>query len=154
MGLDMYLSAKKYMSKHFDKEDSARIEKVNATFGIQGLEDDDYGAQEVTFKVAYWRKANAIHKWFVDNCQDGIDECQETYISREKLEELLAVCKEVLANRDKAGELLPCQSGFFFGGTEYDEWYFQNVEYTITRFIKILNDPALEKMEFYYQASW
>ena len=32
------------------------------------------GGQEVC--VAYWRKANAIHSWFVENCQDGVDECQ------------------------------------------------------------------------------
>lgn len=154
MGLDMYLSAKKYMSKHFDKEDSARIEKINDAFGIKGDEDNDYGAQEVTFKVAYWRKANAIHKWFVDNCQDGVDECQETYVDRDKLTQLMLLCDAVLANPEKAEELLPCQSGFFFGGTEYDEWYFQNLEYTVERFKKFLNDPALENMEFYYQASW
>ena len=74
MGLDMYLSGKRYMSKYFDAADSEKIEKVNEIFGIEGIEDGDYGAQEVTFRVAYWRKANAIHQWFVDNCQDGVDE--------------------------------------------------------------------------------
>ena len=24
-------------------------------------------------QIASWRKANAIHKWFVDNVQDGVD---------------------------------------------------------------------------------
>lgn len=47
-------------------------------------------------EVAYWRKANAIHKWFVDNVQDGIDECQESPVTREQLNELLAVCHEVI----------------------------------------------------------
>ena len=43
----------------------------------------------------YWRKANQIHKWFVDHCQDGIDDCREAYVSDEQLEELLNLCKKV-----------------------------------------------------------
>lgn len=154
MGLDMYLSAKRYMSKYFDPADSDKIKQVNEIFGFEGIEDEDYNAQEVTFRVGYWRKANAIHKWFVDNCQGGVDECQETYISRDHLQALIDLCKEVMANKGKAAELLPSASGFFFGGTDYDEWYFMDVENTITRLEKILKDPALEKCDFYYQSSW
>lgn len=154
MGLDMYLTGKRYMSKYFDKEDAQRIEEVNKIFGVEGIEDGDYGAQEVSFRVAYWRKANAIHDWFVQNCQDGVDECQETYVSRESLEALVKVCKDVLGNRETASEQLPTTSGFFFGGTDYDEWYFGDLEYTVERIEKILADKAFEKCEFYYQSSW
>lgn len=154
MGLDMYLTGKRYMSKYFDAEDTARIEKVNEAFGFQGEEDADYNAQEVSFRIAYWRKANQIHKWFVDKCQDGVDECQETWLSREQLQELVDTCKAVLADNTKAAELLPSANGFFFGGTDYDEWYFGDLKYTVERIEKILNDPALEKCEFYYQSSW
>lgn len=154
MGLDMYLSAKKYISKYLDEADVERIKKVNEIFGVVGIEDDDYGVEEVKFRVAYWRKANAIHQWFVDNCQEGEDDCQEIYITRETLMELLAVCERVLADKSKAEELLPTKSGFFFGSTEYDEWYFNDIEYTVTRLKKILNDQALLKMDFCYQASW
>jgi hypothetical protein len=154
MGLDMYLTGKRYMSKYFGKEDTARIEKVNEAFGFQGEEDADYNAVEVAFRVGYWRKANQIHQWFVDNVQDGVDECQEAYVSREQLQELVDVCKTVLADMSKAEELLPTQSGFFFGGTDYDEFYKGNLEYTVERIEKILKDPALEKASFYYQSSW
>lgn len=154
MGLDMYFSAKKYMSKYFDAADAERIEKINDIFGVTGIEDGDYGAQEVTFRVAYWRKANAIHKWFVDNCQGGRDECQETWISREQMQQLIDICKEILKDRKKADELLPTASGFFFGSTTYDEWYERDLEYTVERFEKILADPAFEKADFYYQSSW
>lgn len=154
MGLDMYLSAKRYMSKYFDPADTQKIEQINHVLGIEGIEDGDYGAQEVTIRVGYWRKANAIHAWFVENCQDGVDECKETFVSREQLQALVEVCKQVLANKKKAAELLPSASGFFFGSTEYDEWYFQDVEYTVTRLEKILSDPALERCDFYYQSSW
>ena len=154
MGLDMYFSAKRYMSKYFDKEDSAKIEKVNQVFGVEGVEDEDYGAQEVKFRVAYWRKVNAIHEWFVQNCQDGVDECQEAYVSREQMRQLIDICRAVVENPKKADELLPTRSGFFFGSTDYDDWYFDNLTYTVDRFEKILKDPAFEKADFYYQSSW
>ena len=154
MGLDMYLSAKRYMSKYFDASDSQKIEQVNDIFGITGIEDGDYGAQEVKFRIAYWRKANAIHDWFVQNVQDGVDECQEAWVSREQLQELLDLCKQVLADKRSAKELLPTTSGFFFGSTEYGEWYFEDINYTVERLEKILNDTALEKCDFYYQSSW
>ena len=151
----MYLTGKRYMSKYFDKDDSVRIQKINDAFGLEGDEDGDYSVQEVSIRVAYWRKANAIHKWFVDKCQDGVDECQETYLSREQLQELVDVCKAVLADKSKAEELLPSASGFFFGGTDYDEWYFGDLTYTVERIEKILKDPVLdERVAFYYQSSW
>lgn len=154
MGLDMYLSAKKYMSRYFDEKDSERIKSINEIFKIEGDEDGDYGAQEVIFRVAYWRKANAIHKWFVDHVQNGQDDCDEYHITRDQLKSLMELCEQILANKKKAQELLPTQNGFFFGGTDYDEWYMGDIQYTVDRFKKILSDPAFEKSDFYYQSSW
>jgi len=154
MGLDMYLSAKKYMSKYFDPTDTDKIKKINEIFNVDGEEDGDYGAQEVIFRVAYWRKANQIHQWFVDNCQDGVDECQETWLSRDQLRSLLDLCEKIIADPKLGEDLLPTQSGFFFGSTEYDEYYMQDVKYTVERLTKILNDTAFTKCDFYYQSSW
>lgn len=154
MGLDMYLSAKKYMSKYFDPADQDKINEINALFGLTGEEDADYGAQEVKFRACYWRKANAIHKWFVDNCQNGVDECQETYVTREQLQELIDLCKEVLGSPKTATNKLPTANGFFFGSTEYDDYYKQDLEYTVTRLEKVLAEPAFAKADFYYQSSW
>jgi hypothetical protein len=36
-------------------------------------------------------------------------------------------------------ENLPTQSGFFFGGVKYDDWYFYDVERSIEQFNRILN---------------
>jgi hypothetical protein len=154
MGLDMYLSAKKYMSRYFDAADSEKIKGINELFGVEGDEEGDYGAQEVIFRTAYWRKANAIHDWFVQNVQDGRDECQEAWVSREQLQELIDICKQIIADPKKANELLPTRSGFFFGGTDYDDWYMGQLAYTVERFEKILKDPAFAKADFYYQSSW
>jgi hypothetical protein len=102
--------------------------------------------------VGQWRKSNQIHKYFVDNCQDGRDDCREYYADREKLAELLSLCKQVLADKSKAEELLPTQEGFFFGDTEYDQWYYSDLTDTVEileNCLKMSND-----WEFYYQSSW
>jgi hypothetical protein len=154
MGLDMYLSARKYMSKYFDPADTDRIASINELFGVDGDEENDYGAQEVIFKVAYWRKANAIHQWFVDNVQGGEDDCGEYPVSRDKLESLMKLCEQIIDNKKLARELLPTTSGFFFGSTEYDDWYMGDVQHTADRIKKILEDSAFTKADFYYQSSW
>ena len=155
MGLDMYFSAKKYMSKYFDKADVERIEKINDIFGVTGIEDDDYGAQEVIFRVAYWRKANAIHKWFVDNVQNGTDDCGDYEVPNEKLKELLELVDQVLANKKKAHKLLPNTTGFFFGSQDYDEYYFQDLEYTKKLIEGILSNEELSKHWYLeYTSSW
>lgn len=145
MGLDMYLTARIPLWKAKDDELPITI-KVNGD-EIK-LDKDDVIIKE----VAYWRKANAIHQWFVEECGHGVDECQEMYVDEDKLKELLELCERVLENKNKASELLPTQSGFFFGSLEYDEGYFQDIEYTKKTLIDIINNPYIH--DVYYQASW
>lgn len=48
-------------------------------------------------EVGYWRKANQIHNWFVENIQNGVDDCDyHREVREEDLLELLDVCKRVL----------------------------------------------------------
>jgi hypothetical protein len=49
-----------------------------------------------------------------------------------------------------AESLLPSASGFFFGATDYDEWYYND----ITNTIKILEDALVDGDDFYYTSSW
>lgn len=72
MGLDMYLMRTKKENKNNDWENS--------------------------MEVGYWRKANQIHNWFVNNVQDGVDDCDYYEVSENKLIELLEKCKEVINN--------------------------------------------------------
>lgn len=152
MGLDMYLYASKYLSSSY--ADEKDIEAYNTVKDLISAEKFAKGSAYVRIEIAYWRKANAIHKFFVD-LDGGKDECQDIYVERENLQELLDRCTTILENKDmeKAKELLPSQSGFFFGSTEYDEWYFENLEETQRVLTKIVND-APEDWEFYYRASW
>ena len=38
------------------------------------------------------------------------------------------MCNQVLKDHSKAEELLPTMSGFFFGSTDYDDYYYKDVE--------------------------
>jgi hypothetical protein len=160
MGLDMYLKAKKYMSPYFDEADGERIEQINEMLFPKHLTnkadkfDRGITVNEVTAEVAYWRKANAIHGWFVDNCQDGIDECQETLVGRANLQKLLDTVTKVLENHELAAELLPPHQGFFFGSDKVDQYYIQDLQFTKDRLELLLNDPTFKTWDFYYQSSW
>ena len=152
MGLDMYLHKKNYMRQG----DFYKPEFVNEVIVKTGGEvDKRIKPERITYvveEVGYWRKANQIHRWFVENVQNGIDECQSSYVSRDKLEELLELCKLVKADNSLAESLLPSTSGFFFGGTEYDEWYFNDIDNTIKIIEECLEDESAD--DFEYNASW
>lgn len=160
MGLDMYLSARNYLSAFNDADKSAKIAitaAVKDALGIDftSLDSDSFnpGVIGVEISAAYWRKANAIHKWFVDNCQDGIDDCRESYVSRDSLQELVDMCESILAGNGKhTPEDLPPQEGFFFGSTDVDEYYFEDLRNTVRQLKAALTLP--DDFEFYYRSSW
>jgi hypothetical protein len=102
-------------------------------------------------EVGYWRKANAIHGWIVENVQNSEDECKTHLFTKEKMTDLLHVCKLVSSDVIKNSWLLPPRRGFFFGGYEVDEYYLQDIEYTIDVLEKCINEPS---EEFEYCSSW
>lgn len=154
MGLDMYLSKKYYIGNKYRKPEQ-RIKVVvpknqaDASSPVSGIHTKKIS--EITEEAAYWRKANAIHKWFVDNIQGGEDDCREYYVPREQLQELVDICDKIIANHDLAPKLLPTQVGFFFGGDEYDEYYFGTLKETKKMLVEALKN---EDGNFYYQSSW
>jgi len=154
MGLDMYLYAKKSMAGYSFLPEQEQ-EQYRDIVNMVGADFADRGTPmaQVEICAMYWRKANAIHGWFVRNCQNGEDDCREYWVSRESLIMLRDLCVEVVQNHDKAEELLPTESGFFFGGTEYDEYYFDEVAGTASKITKLLNS-APDEWEFYYHSSW
>ncbi len=132
----------------------------------------------ITEDVGYWRKANHIHKWFVDNCADSVDDCNPVEVTASKLIELKELCERVVSesklvphinddgtvhetytvveDQEHADSLLPTQAGFFFGGTEYDMHYIQDCLDTI----QIINDcidkenKSTYDVTYFYEASW
>ena len=115
----------------------------------------DAKIHEVKAQVGYWRKCNAVHKWFVDNVQNGVDDCGYYEVSYAELQNLLEVVEQVLKNRGKADSLLPVTSGFFFGNTSYDEYYFDMLEYTRDLLTKLTaNREKMGSWYFEYHSSW
>jgi hypothetical protein len=140
MGLDMYLTA-----------------KVNVDRNIKYLDDDEYNKKVsyIEVDVMYWRKANQIHKWFVDNVQDGNDDCGYHDLDKDLLDDLYSDCKKVLLDNSLADELLPTQEGFFFGSYEYDEYYYQDLKDTIEDIDKLKKSSIYDKIEYFvYHSSW
>jgi hypothetical protein len=153
MGLDMYLTAKKYLWSDKDKELSA---KINELVGVEADMQNRWNGssmvvKEICIDAMYWRKVNAIHNWFVCNVQGGEDDCKEYHVQHETLQELLSYCRQALETKD--GEILAPVGGFFFGSTEIDEYYWNDIEQTVIGLEKALALPEKE-YEFYYQASW
>lgn len=109
-------------------------------------------------EVAYWRKANQIHRWFVENVQEGVDDCKEYYVSFEQLEKLVSICETVLAakNDTLSASLLPPQQGFFFGSYEFDDWYYENVRNTIDQLKECIINATVDSgsKDYYYCSSW
>lgn len=151
MGLDMYLQVDKYVSGwDFRKDES--FDTIASALGVEDLITADSPSMTVSVTVAYWRKANAIHNWFVRECADGKDECQRIYVEPKKLEELRELVKQVTTQPDRAGQLLPTGAGFFFGSTDYDDYYLLELERTLEILDKVI--PLTEKFDIHYQASW
>ena len=148
MGLDMYLSAKRYLWS-FNEQDQALANKIDAEIGANSIGR----TKEISREAMYWRKANAIHHWFVINVQGGEDNCKEYYVSRNQLQELLDTLKRVDQNHSLADDLLPTADGFFFGDTDYQEWYYQDIKATIPVFENLL-EQDLDQWDFYYSSSW
>ena len=192
MGLDMYLTKRTYV-KQWNHQDAS--EKFSVVVKKGGKVYKPIKSERVSYvieQIAYWRKSNQIHNWFVKRVQEGKDECQESYVSIEKLKELRDTCKTVLnaielkdgvvtngysVKKDKTtgeivrepnlqqgkmivgGEdvckaLLPASSGFFFGSTDYDQWYYEDVKNTYEMLEEILAEPDANYGDYYYQASW
>lgn len=148
MGLDMYLTRKVYV-KNWDHMSPAERTVITAKRG-----DDDIATEGIAYlvyEVGYWRKANQIHAWFVDNVQDGKDDCATYHVSADYLQRLLDVVADTLLEPNKAPELLPTREGFFFGSADYDESYFDDLRLTKSILEAALQDDS---GDYEYHSSW
>lgn len=180
MGLDMNL----YRERYFGYGSGEKAKQIKEIVG-EKIDKDFCESVFVKSSVAYWRKANQIHRYFVDVIGDGIDNCEPIYVSKEELEKLLKICKEIMAKvklvpgqvvesytyNDKGEKvcnyvegkvidkpeicekLLPTRAGFFFGDTDYDEWYLQDIEDTIKQLEDVFATDEGD-CDYSYRASW
>lgn len=123
------------------------------------------GCDGKEWDVGYWRKANAIHGWFVDYIQEGFDECQKSLVTKSDLQNLLETCQDVLSiakldgkdnvvNVYKVKKILPTRSGFFFGSTDCGPNYIRDIKDTIEILNRVLKETDFNTEKIFYQASW
>lgn len=105
-------------------------------------------------EMLYWRKANAIHDWFVDNIQGGEDDCKAYNLGPDKAMQLALLCQRIVKEPEKASDLLPTAEGFFFGSTDYDEWYHEQIAYTAEWLEKAVLTTNFDTHDLVYSSSW
>lgn len=109
---------------------------------------------EVAEEVLYWRKANQIHNWFVENIQRGHDNQSKNEVSKEKLIQLQKLVDEVIEDNSKAEELLPSLEGFFYGDVEYNDRYFNQLKETKEGLQKVIDETDFGSYKLIYLSSW
>jgi len=153
MGLDMYLTRSLYVGGQFEHRGVAGTAEIK--IGDAQLQIDAKTITTIEQQVAYWRKANAVHAWFVDNVQDGVDECQRSEVDLDVLRKLRDDCKRALAGDES---VLEPRAGFFFGSTDRDEGYRSDLEYTVEAVDRIEREhgqfPEQCYVSYTYWASW
>lgn len=160
MGLDMSLYREVQMKGKMEITDK----KLDEVLGGEKMRPS------VKHEVCYWRKFNALHKYFNEhfNEQDN-DNCVDMYMGIEDIKELLELVKKIrgavkmdgdnIANPEVCEEL-PTEEGFFFGSTDYDKYYVEQLDSTIKQLSKVIDEHeklikagvAEYDIDYYYRA--
>ena len=162
MGLDQYLTAKKYIAKwsygdgYKDRWVTQEFQDALPMDAPDITQYSQFAGISIEYPVGYWRKANAIHNFFVQEVGEEVDDCREMWVDRDVLVELRSRCDDVL-KADNMEEMaqevgLETVGGFFFGDTSYGDWYKDDLRLTIDICDHVLALP--EEYSIYYQASW
>lgn len=98
------------------------------------------------YEDAYFRKVNFIYAYF-SKFDNFADEC--VVVTKDDIGTFLAICKDVdshCGDSDYANEVLPTQSGFFFGSTNYDNWYWSDVKNCISQMTQLYESLGKEDL--------
>jgi hypothetical protein len=139
--------------------------------------------EDILSGVIYWRKANAIHKFFCDNgslAADGTEDVGYYLVEKQTILNIIERIDAIISDKPKqeqikywsfeqgkevnetvdynlnitlAEELLPTESGFFFGDTDYNYWYYADLVRTSKLLKQELAAVPNQQVWFYY-ASW
>lgn len=187
MGLDMQAVRRVYMQKRDrNGETGYKVKVTRKGKPVPGISSDK--VYSIELHAMYWRKANHIHAWFVDNVQDGNDDGGTYPVSPNQLSDLLDRCskvieasnlvdermdeetvddeddpkgiaeqspRKVIEDATAARHYLPTRKGFFFGSTEYDERYLEDVVKTREWILHMFAERDKGAPgDIYYRSSW
>ncbi len=156
MGLDMYLQK----SKKVEKEEVAYWRKANAIHAWfeRNLCQED---EEIENCRPYYVSKEDLIKLKKD-CQTVLNSSKLVYkevpykkydYDKKDYVESTTMAN-VLEDSSVAEELLPTQSGFFFGDTSYGEGYVEDLKETITQIDEILANTDFDEYNIEYYAWW
>jgi hypothetical protein len=111
MGLDQYLEKRTFIGAEYEYRNATGT--IDITVEGKHLPIDFKRVSSINERVAYWRKANAIHQWFVDNVQDGEDDCKQYYVDQDQLKELLDLVNDVIKSlKDTPKKTIQIETGW------------------------------------------
>jgi len=163
MGLDMYLSEERYFSNydHAEEKERARAHSVALAAGFDPALLDRNGSVTAAVNIAYWRKAHWLHEWFVNNIQNGEDNCGSHSVELEHLKEILDGCRAIMVFRATASiaDAEECMNDSFPCQYPHGEWIWESVQDTIDQLQLIVDRAEREEgdgiwREYIYRSSW
>lgn len=185
MGLDMYLTKKIYIGAQYEHRNitgSIDIRKDGKLLPIDLSKVSEIKEQAIYWRKANqihnWFIKNCANE--DDNCREMDVSREQLEELRDLCQKIVDECKmvkgqvvngqtgtkegwvnnyeegELIENPEVAEELLPTTSGFFFGSTSYDQYYMDDIKYTLENLNKLLEETVPDYMDVYYSyhASW
>lgn len=145
MGLDIYFAKAKRSAYYKYQEDEREFDKLSEEEKEEIWAKNEQPKIEGNEEIGYFRKVNFLMQELA-----YYGNCEFKEITRDSLEELKRKCLAVLENHELAEDLLPTCSGFFYGSTEYDEWYFQDVQAVLDWVEGVLENLAGDEVVLMY----
>lgn len=99
MGLDMYLTGRKYFWQAWDNDGANRRE-------------DGKRVKSIDVELGYWRKHPDLHGYIVNTFAGGKDDCKEIELTADNLREIVKAVR---------ARTLPHTTGFFFGESDLSD---------------------------------
>lgn len=105
----------------------------------------DYESDPYRREKFYFRKVNCLYGYCIDNNLFE-DYGRLALIDHEQMVDILNRAKEILSQPTKeeqlkkGEELLPTEDGFFFGNTDYNDYYLQDIEEVRDKFKGMLDE--------------
>ena len=153
MGLDIRFEKAKRRRVEETEERLNEIKKEfeNPNYSVKKFHSlkNEYDELNPWKEVAYFRKVNFLLPFF-----EYGENCSRLEIDDYKIDELLVKCKQVLEDHSLAETLLPTQGGFFFGNSEYNDWYFEDVKEVYDKFSEIAEDFNSDEDMLSMVCSW
>ena len=93
MGLDQYITIRHKSTNNSYKRwnDYWKMSREER----EGVREPNEPSKDLI--LGYFRKHNNIHKWFVNNIQNGVDDCGRYEVSLSKIKELKELCEKIMS---------------------------------------------------------